>query len=321
MAALVVLAPLALFVLSEPPSASGASYVIGAIVLAASLVLRRHARRVAFAGAALVVVPMCVRIAGTKKCGDVRAIDRVIDERDLAVNASRALAWTHFIRDPDVPLLPDAMRDAYDEMKKEEGDLPSPVVATYLGLERPGASDAIEFTHAEGARDAVIFLHGYAGNFTLSCWLFARAANMTTVCPSTRWIGDWWTPDGEAIVRAEIASLEQRGFKNIFLAGLSNGAIGASRLAPKLSEKIAGLVLVSGAASDARAPNVPTLVIQGRKDAQIPAPIVHAYAARTNARYVELDAGHFALLVDHEEATAAVRDWLRSTHGASRAAR
>src|SRR5271154_4666990 len=73
-----------------------------------------------------------------------RFVDRVIDERDLSVGAARTLALTHFMSDPDVPLLPHAMRRAYSEMRAEHGDLPSPVLATYLGLERPSASDVIE---------------------------------------------------------------------------------------------------------------------------------------------------------------------------------
>ena len=318
-AALVVLAPLALFVLSAPPSASGAAYVASLLVLAFALVVKRNARRVAIAGGALLVATIAFRLVATKS-EDVRTIDRVIDERDVALNASRALALTAFVRDPDVPRVPDAMRRAYDEMQREEGDLPSPVVSTYLGLQRPGASDAIEF-RASG-RDAVIFLHGSQGNFTMSCWLFARAArdaSMTTVCPSTSAVGDWWTTDGERIVRDAIAALRARGFRDVYLAGLSNGAIGASRLAPKLA--IAGLVLVSGAAPDAPGASVPTLVVHGRADAMIHASVPRAYAARAGARYVELDAGHFALLVDHDRASRAITDFLESQRAARATAR
>ncbi len=210
-----------------------------------------------------------------------------------------------------MPLLPDAMRAGYDEMAREEGALPSPVLATYLGLERPGASDAIDFEHA-GA-DAVVFLHGYAGNFTMSCWLFARAAaraGLATDCPSTSWRGDWWTASGEAIVRERIAALRARGKTRVFLAGLSNGGIGASRLAPRLRGEIAGLVLVSGVAPDAGAPGVPTLVLQGRRDAMCSASVARAYATGNGASYVELDDGHFALLVDRDRAARAIADWL-----------
>ena len=304
--------PVVLFVLSEPPTLSGAAYVLAPMVLAASLVVSRAwTRRVALAGAALLALPIAVRFATTKRAGDVRAIDRVVDERDIAVNASRAIAYTHFMSDPDVPELPGAMRAAYDEMDRDEGSLPSPFVATYLGLQSPNASDTIEMMRDGDA--AVVFLHGSAGNFTLSCWLFARAAaraGMSTACPSTSWAGDWWTRSNEKIVRATISSLRARGKTRIFLAGLSNGGIGASRLAPRLAGEIDGLVLVSGAAPDAGAPGVPTLVVQGRVDGQVSTPMVRSYASRVGAKYVELEAGHFALLVERERASAAITDWL-----------
>jgi len=312
-ALLVLYAPFLLFVLGGPPSFSGALYVLAPAVLIASLVVPpKWSRRVALASAAMLVLPMLARVVFTKPGGDVRTIDRIVDERDMAVNASRAIAYTHFMSDPDVPELPDAMRDAYDQMAREEGNLPSPFAATYLGLQRPGASDAIEFMRDGDA--AVVFLHGSAGNFTMSCWLFAHAAakaGVSTTCPSTTWVGDWWSHPGEKIVRESIASLRARGKKRIYLAGLSNGGIGASRLAPRLAdEKLAGLILVSGAAPDASASNMPTLVVQGRADAQVSAAVCRAYATRANAKYVELAAGHFVLLVERDKAQKAITDWL-----------
>ncbi len=135
-------------------------------------------------------------------------------------------------------------------------------------------------------------------------------AHMTTVCPSTRFRGDWWSADGESILRDTMKAVRAKGFTRIFLAGLSNGAIGASRLAPRLAKDIAGLILVSGAASDANGAHMPTLVVQGRDDAHISASVVHAYATRAGAKYVELDAGHFALLVERDVASAAITEWL-----------
>jgi hypothetical protein len=310
---LVAYAPFVLFVFGGPPTLSGALYVLAPAVLIASLVVpQKWSRRVALASVAMLFAPMLARLVFTKPGGDVRAIDRVVDERDIAVNASRAIAYTHFMKDPDVPELPTAMRDAYDQMAREEGDLPSPFAATYLGLQRPGASDAIELMRDGDA--AVVFLHGSAGNFTMSCWLFARAAakaGVSTTCPSTTWVGDWWSHSGEKIVRDSIASLRARGKTRIYLAGLSNGGIGASRLAPRLTdEKLAGLILVSGAAPDASASGMPTLVVQGRGDTQVSAAVVRAYATRANAKYVELDAGHFALLVEREKSQRAITEWL-----------
>ncbi len=306
-AALILLAPLVLLMMTEPPTASGAAYVLGLVVVAVGFVVRKPWSRRLFAlGGVLIAVTLVLRLALSKG----RYINRVVAEEDVVINASRALGWTHALSDPDVPLLPDAMRSAYHEMNGSAA-LASPIASTLLGLERPGSSETLEVGGSD--RHAVVFLHGSAGNYAMSCWLFARAAiraHMTTVCPSTRWTGDWWSHDGEAIVRETMASLRARGFTRLFLAGLSNGAIGASRLAPKLAGDIAGLVLVSGAAPDATPSPVPTLVVQGRDDRQISAAVSHGYALRTGAKYVELPAGHFALLIDRDAASAAISEWL-----------
>lgn len=315
---------LTLVVMSEPPTWSAAAYVLGLDACVAALVLsgRPLARRLAWVGGGLIVAAAALRAGlagrgGTVSLsvsgeGSARVVDRLVEERDLSVNAARAIAWTHFLGDPDVPELAGAMRSAYDDMARDQPETASPVLATYLGLERPKAFDAIEIPAAGEADGAVIFLHGYAGNFTMSCWLFANAARraqLTTVCPSTRWVGDWWSAEGEATVRETLAALRARGTRRVYLAGLSNGAIGASRLVMRVPG-FAGLVLVSGAAPDAGAPGIPALVVQGRDDGQIPASLVHGYAERVGARYVELDAGHFAMLVRRPRVEDAISGWL-----------
>jgi pimeloyl-ACP methyl ester carboxylesterase len=315
-ALLVLLAPLALWVLTGPPSPSAACYVLAPILGASALVVRSRvwARRLGAGAGLLFVGTVVVRIAHTPSMGDTRILCRLVDERDPSVDAARALRWTHLVPDPDVPRLGDAMRDAYGEMSASFGNIPSPLVPTVLGLQRRGASDTIEFERP-GAKHAVVFLHGYAGNYAMSCWLFARAAlaaGLTTVCPSTRFVGDWWTADGEGTVRDTVASLRARGYDRIVLAGLSNGGIGASRLITRMPSTFAALVVVSGAASDADAPNVPTLVVQGKNDHQIPASIVRGYAARASATYLEYDAGHFVLLVERDRVAPAITTWLTS---------
>ena len=158
------------------------------------------------------------------------------------------------------------------------------------------------------------------GNFTLSCWLL-RARRRESGHGDDVSIDDVGRRlvvgvGREEFVRDAIASLRARGKTRIYLAGLSNGGIGASRLAPRLAdEKLAGLVLVSGAAPDARASTVPTLVLQGRNDTQVSAAVVHAYASRSHAKYVEYTAGHFVLLVDRDHVAAAITDWLVRTDG------
>ena len=203
-----------------------------------------------------------------------RLVNRLLDEGDVAVAGTRVLVASGMVRD-DVLTLPSAMTDAYRNMRRYEGEAPSPFVATYLGLERPDAFDLVlveaprtgETTASP--RTALLFLHGYAGNFDLPCGQLACAVASTgvvTACPSTRWVGDWWSADGEAILRRTVEILHARGVDRIVLAGLSNGGYGASRLAPRMKGTFAGLVT--------------------------------------------LDAGHFAMLVRGEESDRAVREFV-----------
>jgi pimeloyl-ACP methyl ester carboxylesterase len=152
----------------------------------------------------------------------------------------------------------------------------------------------------------VIFLHGFAGGFSLPCWQLAQAAaevGMATVCPQLGWRGDWWSPNGRRIFEDSLARLRARGAKRIVLAGLSNGGVGASALAGRTRTKLDGLVLISGQGRGAPS-GVPTLVLYGRKDRHYP-------GARA-ARLVSLDGGHFAFLLERERAHAAIVKFLRS---------
>ena len=99
-----------------------------------------------------------------------------------------------------------------------------------------------------------MFLHGYAGNFSLPCWQIAQAVKgsaLLTACPSDdlrRRLGlCGWRRDGAR--RGEV-QLRERGITKMVLAGLSNGGY-ASMLAPKLGSTFAGYVFISGVEDDA----------------------------------------------------------------------
>jgi predicted alpha/beta hydrolase family esterase len=284
---------------------------------------RKRPRGVTRAGLALIALVALVRCF-TASAGEsmampetgersARIASRLVDESDVAVAGTRVLVASGILRD-DAAELPGAMRSAYAELRKEEGDLPSPVVTTYLGMQSPSGFDVLVVEPpANGSHDtAVIFLHGYAGNFDLPCWQIARAARVLTACPSTRWIGDWWTRDGLATLERTIALVRARGAKHIVLAGLSNGGYGAARLAPRVRGKISGLVLISGADPDAPSPGVPTLVIHGLADQMAPVAEGRGYAQKHGARFVGLNAGHFAMLVRKDDSDRAVHAFVAS---------
>jgi hypothetical protein len=326
--ALVLFGPFVLLALYSSPSLWGLAYV-GCITLAMVGLItlpkrkRRGMTRAAIALLVLLAVLRMLLVGGEKVAlrttgGGSRPIDRVLDERDVALMGARVLQLTGAMHDPDIPFVFDAMKDGYDRMHDDAGSVASPFAATYLGLESPAASDVLEMGPPD-SKTVVIFLHGFAGSFTLPCWEMGqtvRPLGIRTVCPATSWRGDWWSSQGEAILREVVRQQKERGATTLILSGLSNGGIGASRLITRFPHTFSSSILVSGVASDAGDPHVPTLVVQGTSDAQIPSGPVHAWAEEHHARWAELDAGHFAMLVRHEEFERAVRSFLSA--GASR---
>ena len=82
-------------------------------------------------------------------------------------------------------------------------------------------------------------------------------------------------------------------------------------LAPKLGNQISGLILISGAAPDAKKAGVPTLVIHGKKDTMVEFAAAKQYVEHTGAQLVVLDAAHFAMLVRAPEHDAAIQKFVR----------
>jgi predicted alpha/beta hydrolase family esterase len=258
---------------------------------------------------------MRVAVGGAEGTLAGRTLNRIVDEGDVAVAGTRVLVGSGMLRD-DGPELRGAMTNAYGTMRREEGDMASPFVATYLGLERPGAFDLVIIEPRREARSGIIFLHGFAGSFDLPCWQIAKAVaslDAVTACPSTRWVGDWWSPEGEATLRRTVDVLHARGIDRIVLVGLSNGGYGAAQLAPRMKGMFSGLVLISGAESDAPPAGIPTLVIHGRHDTMASYEDARAYATKAGARMIVLDAGHFAMLVRAEASDRALRQFVSGT--------
>jgi pimeloyl-ACP methyl ester carboxylesterase len=156
-------------------------------------------------------------------------------------------------------------------------------------------------------------LHGYAGNFLVYCWEVAQAASaagLLTICPSETADAGWWTKQGEQTYVRTVRQLRAMGIRRIYLAGLSNGAAGASVIASRHGAELSGLILISGVRA-AQPPSLPTLVIQGSRDRMMVASRARAYAARgAGARYEEVPGGHLIFLSRHERVRALIAGFL-----------
>ncbi|MCC7541257.1 MAG: alpha/beta hydrolase, partial [Deltaproteobacteria bacterium] len=302
--------------LAAPLSPSGWLYLAALVLVVGGLISgpfrEDRLRGVTRAGVALVGIVALVRvgIAGEGRTVSMvvlpdggsssHIVDRLVDEQDLTVPGARLLTMLGAFPQGDGAAWPGIMADRYAAMRTAEGWVPSAVASTYLGMQssRAFATVIVEPRTSERAEVGVVFLHGYAGSFTVLCWqmaLAAQAIDAVTACPATEWQGQWWQGDeGLETVRATMEHLRRRGVERIYLAGLSNGAAGVSALAPRL-RGLSGVVLLSGVRGGIAPPRVPVLLVHGRSDRMMtPGPVrAYATAAGRRATLVELDGGHF----------------------------
>lgn len=330
---LVPIVMLMVLAITTPLTISGALYVAGfvAIVIGVWSIIWGYTRyrRVLWLGLGVMVMVAVVRLLRLNSSSPIQLLvlpeqsspclmSCLFDEQDVALFSTRVLSLIGWISPDEQAGLLDAMYTDYRDMADVQPIIPSPFMRTYLGQQRPGAFDAvvIEPTLHQPPQMGVIFLHGFTGNFTMPCWLVAQAVDANqgvTVCPSVDWQGEWWTSDGETTLRATIEYLHQRGVNRIYLAGLSNGAVGASELAYQLTDAIAGLILISGASPNAIDSHLPTLILAGSRDKRMPIDMMQAYAQRmgSQAAFVELQADHFMLAKNDQQIQSQIAAWLR----------
>ena len=332
-ALLLPLLMLGLLALDTPITTSGVCYTLGAVVSALGLVMAPWLRRTSWllfaVGMITLVSTAGVRLRGGGVGTAVRLVtfpelnstrwgNHLIHERDLSLFGQRIGALTGVaLNRREADGLTEALTAAYASLDTVDSTTSSPCLSTYLLLQHPTAFDmvVVEPEHSTQPTAAIVYLHGFAGNFTVQAWLVAQAArelNMLTVAPSVGFVGNWWTPRGEATVKHTIAYLRSCGIQRIYLAGLSNGAVGTCRLAPKLRNDISGLILISGADAHAADSGLPVLALQGAHDDRMPAYEANQYInqAGTQGTYREFDGDHLLLAKRAKEVQAALKEWL-----------
>ncbi|WP_224364855.1 alpha/beta hydrolase [Hyalangium versicolor] len=315
------------------PSLSGWGYVVGATLASAGLLTkpwrqRRGLTRVGLGLMALVAVARLVFARGNgldtlHLPGDGhRLVNRLVSERDGTLVAMKLLLFTGQLPRSDAREALPALQGAFDRLDAAEGAFATPAIATWLGLQSRESFDTVAIPPERSTASDVAFvsLHGFTGNFAVYCWQLSRAAgaiSALTVCPSVGPKGDWWSPQGEQTLDRTLQWLARRGIRRVYLSGLSNGGVGASVLAERVSRsglELRGLVLISGTSPHAPPPRVPVLLVQGRNDSMMPARLMRDYARQAGPRatYFEVDSGHFALLDRYQECERAIASWLRA---------
>lgn len=315
-----------------PVSPLGIIYLLSYILIVMGMLFAPLGLRRSFAfilmGGILALATIAIRIAfpaaGSRldmitlpgKSGP-RLLNRVLNERDAVLFGTQVSPYFGFITSNEKKSLVTVFSQAYKDMNTYGATPLSPFLMTYLNQQRPDAFDVViaKPDSETSPKNAIIFLHGYGGNFTIQCWLVAKpgfSINALTVCPSTGVNGQWWTPQGQAILQETLTYVKQQGIRRIYLAGLSNGAIGASRLADQFEDDLVGLILISGADPTATITELPILVLYGQNDERIPASMVEQYVlvAGPNATYRSFEGDHFLLLKQADQEQKVIADWL-----------
>ena len=314
-----------------PISPTGIVYLIGYSLLVLGLIgapwLHRRALFMSLAGIAIFLGTAFICIlfppSGSKMNlitlpgpSRPRMLTRLFDEQDIVLFGAKVAPSIGFVSPLEYKDLIPELVQTFQEMHSQGVTPLSPSLTTYLGQQHLDEFDALVTTPSSGnSETGIIFLHGFGGNFTLQCWLVAKAGNHVgalTLCPSTDPSGQWWNEQGTAILQESLSHMKQRGVKGIYLAGLSNGGIGSSRLANRFKNDLAGLILISGADPNATITSLPVLVIHGQDDERIPASIAEQYADLTapKSTFRLFEGDHFVLLKKSDQVQGAIIDWL-----------
>jgi pimeloyl-ACP methyl ester carboxylesterase len=252
-----------------------------------------------------------------------RWVSYLLDEQDSLIFGEAIFHFMGGDSDHEHENVTSALLAEYFELKARQRIFPSPIVSTYLTLQSSTHFDVVviepQVDHLP--EFAVVFLHGYMGNVTAQCWEIAQAVKIyggVTVCPSTGWRGDWWQPQGQAILQATFHYVRGRGIQRFYLGGFSNGGSGISRLAPQLKNEagLKGLIFIDGIhyGADIRETGLPVLIIQGAQDERMPAAQARQIAQEIGAlsTYVELNGDHFLIMKQPRLVQDAIAKWLES---------
>lgn len=320
-----------------PTSITGIGYLLGGVLAVVGLMLAPRLKNyylLVIAGVILVVLIAGLRIFRTQQNANsnIRMIalpegqaaswvNALVDEQDTLIFGETLFHFIGGDSDSEHYGLTFAFLNAYSEMR-ERGTYPSPVISTYLNLQQPDQFDAIIIASdtKKQPQFALVFLHGYMGNVTAQCWEIAQAVKTLggmTICPSTGWRGEWWQPEGQAIIQSTFDYVRGQGIPRIYLGGFSNGGFSISRLASQWKDEtgLNGLIFIDGFANglDIREVGLPVLIIEGGQDERVPVTLARQFAQDVGdlGTYVELEGDHFLIMKHPDQVQNAIKEWLQ----------
>jgi hypothetical protein len=338
----IVLAPpilaLLLMAFALPITISGIGYLAGSVLVIAGFILapwvRRYSIVLTISGVLVIALMVSLRLILARQettanlrmitlpqGKETRWVNYLIDEQDSLIFGEALLHLIGGVSPTEHENIASALLAEYSAMRSMQELFPSPIVSTYLNLQSPAHFDTVIIEPEVNTLPefAVVFLHGYMGNVTSQCWEIAQAVKIfggVTICPSTGWRGDWWQPQGQAILQATFEYARGRGIQRFYLGGFSNGGSGISRLTPQLKNEIglSGLIFIEGIHNGAgiRDTGLPVLIIQSTQDERMPATQARQVAEDIGqaGTYVELNGDHFLIMKQPSLMQEAIAQWL-----------
>lgn len=331
---------LSVLVFTLPVTISGIGYLLACFLTIVGLLIApwegKYSAVLTSTGVLAIVIIASVRLALTKQADtsrltvvtlpqgqETRWINTLIDEQDLLIFGETIFHLLGGDSPREHEQITAALHKSYTDLKEIRPVFPSPVIGTYLNLQRRDAFDAtiIKPEILRHPKTAIIFLHGYMGNVTAQCREIAKAVDQfgaMTVCPSAGWQGHWWESEGEAILGATFQYLREQGIKIFYLGGYSNGGHGISLLVSKLvrEDGLRGLFFIDGIDEGAsiRATGLPVLIVQAAQDERVSAEWSrqHAVAVGEAGTYVEVEGDHFMIMKQPGLMQDAITTWLES---------
>jgi len=255
------------------------------------------------------------------------SIGDIVPERDILAVAARFLPLIGGLSLSEASGLFSAISALTDSMEQERNRYTSPLVPSLIGASLLFDSKVLALSPQEGGSTnrAVVFLHGTGGNIGLVCWIISKAAvsiNADTYCPSLGVLGMWGSDRGREIVRELLTNLRARGKTEIYLVGISAGAVGAAELVPEFESQLRGVALLNGAHPGVKDTKLPVLFLYGKQDERFP-PSLLGWIARQSARsnpgvtVAEQDGDHLMAIKRQDTLHEILLAWLRQVSSGS----
>jgi pimeloyl-ACP methyl ester carboxylesterase len=256
-------------------------------------------------------------------------LSRLVREDETAWAGIELSQATGVVSPPEVATAWEAARVGYGQL-----DL--------LRRGRPGANGVFLWSSADRVYSvnhfppgdekvpAIVLLHGFGGLLTPNVSMLAETElgqRFAIVAPALDMTGGWWEDRGKDVLLRTLETLPPRVDRDrLWLAGISNGAIGATHLGadPELGARFRGTILIVGAdlPYDGDRFGGPVLLLPGRDDPRFPFEFVLEAAdaiGQSGAEYSfqPLEGDHFVPWTRSEEVAERILRWTTTAEALS----